>query len=380
MRQGNSEAQGMRHDHTLHWRAPTTKGENVMLSRLRIGPKLLLAPALVLALLVASSGAAYWAMLRQNQSLDVIVSVRAARIREAGALVAEAQAAHANSYRLLTWISASVSARRIAALEADITHSHARLRARLAQLAARSAAASVQRRLLGQALAAHGLHAAAVREVIELAGGGDQSLAASAMIKAEQAFAREALWLAALAGHEQQGSEADARRAAADFTLLQRLLAALVALSVLLSLAVTLAVRRALLRDVHAIGRSARALASGNLTARTRADGADEIADTARTLEASILSLNGALRDIVNAARSVGSGARLVAQEHSALALRDHRKEDDAALVQAAAAAAARLQAQALSLAQAVAAFKLDEAMAPVAAGKPRLWLAARRD
>ncbi|HEY0062198.1 MAG TPA: Tar ligand binding domain-containing protein, partial [Telluria sp.] len=50
-----------------------------MLGRLRIGPKLLLAPGLVLLLLVASSGGAYWALWRQNQSLESIVQVRAAR-------------------------------------------------------------------------------------------------------------------------------------------------------------------------------------------------------------------------------------------------------------------------------------------------------------
>lgn len=442
------------------------RGRRPMLSRLRIGPKLLLAPALVLALLVVSSCAAYWAMLRQNQSLETIVQVRAARIREAGELVTEAQAAHARSYQLLTWISASVSAPRIATLEADIHRRHAALARRFVQLAARSVAGSAERRLLEQAEAAHALHVKAVREVIDLAGG-DQSVAASAMVKAEHAFEREALRLAALAAHEQQQSEAAARRAAAEFGLIRMLMPALVALSILLSLWITLAVRRALLREVRGIGESALELASGNLTVRTRDYGRDEISDTSRTLDASIRTLNGTLKEILASARLIDSASRQIAMGNSqlsecagrratsfeptratmeqlsamvsknagyasaarrlvagmlslpgagahegdmqgvlrqlsdilsqigdasaeqaigisdvscAIVQMDHITQENTSLVEAAAAAAARLQAQAASLSQAVAAFKLDEGAGPVEAGRPRLWLASRRE
>jgi methyl-accepting chemotaxis protein len=44
-----------------------------MLNRLRIGPKLLLAPALVLLLLILSSSGAWYGMVRQNASLENMV-------------------------------------------------------------------------------------------------------------------------------------------------------------------------------------------------------------------------------------------------------------------------------------------------------------------
>jgi len=50
-----------------------------MLKKLRIGPKLLLAPGLVLVLLLMLSGAAWYGMVRQNASLENMVQVRAAR-------------------------------------------------------------------------------------------------------------------------------------------------------------------------------------------------------------------------------------------------------------------------------------------------------------
>jgi methyl-accepting chemotaxis protein len=46
-----------------------------MLNRLRIGPKLLLAPALVLLLLILSSSGAWYGMVRQNASLENMVRV-----------------------------------------------------------------------------------------------------------------------------------------------------------------------------------------------------------------------------------------------------------------------------------------------------------------
>lgn len=348
-----------------------------MLSRLRIGPKLLLAPALVLLLLLVSSGAAYWAMLRQNQSLETIVQVRAARIHAANTLAADAQAAHAMSYQLLTWISASVAPARVDALEAEIQRRHAALTLRFAQLGAASIEGSVERALLIEAAAAHARHVRAVREVIELAGG-DQSVAASAMVKAEQAFAREALPLAALARREQRQSEAAAQRAAAEFGLLRWLMPALAALSVLLSLAVTLAVRRALLREVGGIGQSARDLASGNLTVAAREYGRDEISDTSRTLDASIRTLNGTLKEILASARAIEAQAGGMSDVSCAIVQMDHMTAENSALVQEAAAAAASLQSQAISLSLAVAAFTLDDGVK--AEGKPKLWLASRRE
>ena len=292
-----------------------------LLTRLRIGPKLLLAPGLVLVLLIVSSCGAYWAMVRQNQWLDSIVEVRAARIKEATELVAEAQGAHARSYQLLTWISASVSAARIEALEADIHRRHAALERRFAQLAGRSAPGSVELRLLEQAEAAHAVYVRAVLEVIELAGG-DQSVAANAMVKAEQAFERESMRLSALAGHEQKLSEAAARRAAADFSLIRVLMPSLVAASILLSLFITVAVRRSLLREVQGIGQSALDLASGNLTVRARHYGSDEISDTSRTLDASIRTLNHTLKDIADSARSIDSASREIAMGNARLSNR----------------------------------------------------------
>src|SRR5215203_2226970 len=95
-----------------------------MLSRLKIGPKLLLAPGVVLLLLVLLSSGAYYAMVRQHQSLQAIVGPRADQMRSATELVSQAQRVHADTYRLLTWLGSSFSRPRIDGLIADIHRQH----------------------------------------------------------------------------------------------------------------------------------------------------------------------------------------------------------------------------------------------------------------
>ncbi|MES2318628.1 MAG: methyl-accepting chemotaxis protein [Pseudomonadota bacterium] len=283
-----------------------------MLGRLRIGPKLLLAPGVVLFLLIVSSLGAWYAMVRQNQSLESIVQVHAARIKDATDLVAEAQAAHARSYRLLTGIGGSFSQARIEALVGEIHQRHLAIESKFARLTRHAAAGSAERRFLEQAQAAHGAYVVAIENVIELARG-DESIGANAMGKAERAFDMVALRLSELSGFEQQLSEAASQRAADDFKTISTLMPALVALSVILSLAITMAVRRALLKEVGDIGDAAVDLATGNLTVRRHSYGNDEISETSRALDTSIRTLNSTLKNILDSARSIDTASREIA-------------------------------------------------------------------
>ena len=349
-----------------------------MLGRLRIGPKLLLAPGLVLVLLIGSSLGAWYAMVRQNQSLETIVQVHAVRIKEATSLITDAQGAHARMYQLLTWISGSFSAARVDALGADIHRRHAAISGSFARMTTSAAPGSAERRFLEQAETAHEQYVREILEVIELAQV-DHSISANAMIKAERAFDMVALRLSDLSHLQQQMSETASRRAAADFSLISTVMPVLVALSIVLSLAITMAVRRSLLREVGEIGQAARDLASGNLTVRPRDYGSDEISDTSRALDSSIRNLNLTLKDILASARSVGE---LAAGGQAAVVQMDGMSDQRSALVEEAAAVAGSLQEQARSLSRAVASLKLDEPPGPPvppAGGKGKLRLASTR-
>jgi methyl-accepting chemotaxis protein len=292
-----------------------------MLARLRIGPKLLLAPGVVLLLLILLSSGAYYAMVRQNQSLEVIVGQRAAHLRDTAELVAAAHHAHTEMYQLLTWIGASFSATRVEALIADIHRRHDAIERRLSNLTRVTDAGSAERRFIEQAETAHASYVKAILDVIELSQV-DHSMSANAMSKAERGFDVVALRLRELSRLEQELSEQASNSAAADFKTISTLMPLVIALSIVLSLAITMAVRRALLREVTGIGDAAIDLASGNLMVRPRTYGKDEISDTSRVLDTSIRNLNATLKGILDAARSIDSASREMALGNASLSSR----------------------------------------------------------
>jgi len=289
-----------------------------MLARLRIGPKLLLAPGVVLVLLVLLSCGAYYAMVRQNESLDSIVQRRAANMRAAAELSASARGVHAEAYQVLTWISGSFPRFRVDPLVADLQARHRAVDRDLAQLARQTADSPEEQRYVAQARTAWAQYGEAVRDVVEIARV-DQSISANAMVKAERAFAVVAQRLAELARREQALSEQASAGAAEDFRLIALLMPVVIVLSIGASLAITMAVRRALLADIAAIGAAASALASGDLTIRARATGDDEIAQTARALDAGIRGLNGQLRAVLDSARSIGATSREITLGRAAM-------------------------------------------------------------
>ena len=292
-----------------------------MLGKLRIGPKLLLAPGVVLLLLIVLSCGAYFAMVRQNHSLESIVQQRAVHIRGASELVAEAHQAHTEIYQLLTWIGASFSAARVDALARDIHQRHRAIGVRFAALARGTDAGGAERRYIDQAEAAHALYVKAVLDVIELSQA-DQSMSANAMSKAERAFEVVAQRLSELLQRERELSEQASRSASAEFRVMAIAMPLVVLASIGLSLAITVAVRRALLKEVGEIGDAAFDLASGDLTVKDRVYGRDEIAETSRALDTSIRNLNGTLRTILASARSIDSASREIARGNADLSNR----------------------------------------------------------
>ncbi len=307
-----------------------------MLSRLKIGPKLLLAPGVVLMLLVLLSSAAYYAMVKQHQSLQSIVGPRAVQMRSATELVAQAQRVHADTYKLLTWLGSSFSRARIDVLIADIHRQHGAIERAFGELMQRTGD-SAERRHVEQAAQAHRLYVRAAREVVELAHA-DQTIGANAMIKPEAAFSRLVERMGMLATLERELSEQASVAAAADFRLTAALMPFVVLLAVGVSLAITVAVRRALLLQIRGIGAAALGLASGDLTVGERVYGEDEIGETSRALDAGIRNLNGTLRTVLESARTIGSASRDLSlgnlSLHSRAVFRSRSLEDTAASMQ----------------------------------------------
>ncbi|MCA1855422.1 MCP four helix bundle domain-containing protein [Massilia oculi] len=308
-----------------------------MLSRLKIGPKLLLAPAVVLLLLLMLSSGAYHVMLRQHQSLQTIVGTRAVQMRSATSMAASAQRVHADTYKLLTWLGSSFSRVRIEHLIGAVHGQHAAIERGLALLERQTAPASLERRHVEHAALAYRRYVREVREVVELAHA-DETIGANAMVKAEAAFGVLVQRMEMLAALERALSEEASSIAAAEFRVSTTLMPVVVLLAVAVSLAISMAVRRVLLDEIEAIGTAAQGLAAGDLSIAPRVHGADEIGDTSRALEAGIRRLNGTLRTVAESARTIGSASRDITLRnlsmHSRAVFRTRSLEETAASMQ----------------------------------------------
>ncbi|MYM33884.1 methyl-accepting chemotaxis protein [Duganella sp. FT94W] len=282
-----------------------------MLNQLRIGPKLLLAPMLVLMLLIATAAAAYVGMVRQNASLENLVQVRAARLKTAADVSGEARYAHAHIYQLLAWVNGSFAQSRLDALSHDIQRRHADIATLLRQLDD-AAAPAAERQILSGSLQALAAYRKAVLQTMDMAQM-DQSIATNAMAIAEKQFLLLNDQLAQLAALEKQLSEQAHAHAKDDFHTLNIGMIVMVLLSIVLSLGVTMAVRGAMLRDIRAIAEVVVALAAGRLRAGQGTAGRDEIADTARMLDQTMANLTQTLTTILGAVHSIDTAAREIA-------------------------------------------------------------------
>ncbi|OON60538.1 methyl-accepting chemotaxis protein [Massilia sp. KIM] len=291
-----------------------------MLNKLRIGPKLLLAPGLVLVLLTLLSGAAYYGMARQNASLENMVQVRAARLQAVADVAGHARFAHANIYQLLAWVNGSFAQNRLAALTGEIHRRHADIKKELDRLAQLAEAA--ERAPVDASIAALAAYRKAVLETIELAQV-DQSIATNSMQKAEKQFVALDTELGRLAALEKKLSEDAHAAAKAEFRTLGLSMAGLVLLSIALSLLVTMLVRRSMLAGIRSIARTVGELAEGRLDAPPGAStGRDEIADTARALDHTIERLNAALHSILKAVHSIDTASKEIASGNLDLSTR----------------------------------------------------------
>jgi methyl-accepting chemotaxis protein len=294
-----------------------------MLNRLRIGPKLLLAPGVVLILLLAITASAWYGMVRQNASMENLVQVRAARMKAAADVAGEARFAHANAYQLLAWTNGSFAQKRLDALTAQIRSRHKEIGQQLDALAKEAhEREAVLLQASSRALA--GYHKA-VQETIELAQV-DQSIATNAMSKAESQFVSLNDQLSKLSALEREMSAEAHAVAKADFRSLGSTMAGMCLLSIVLSLLVSMRVRSALLRDVNAIADVVRALAAGKLTHQNSNEGKDEIAETSRVLDQSIAHLNQTLSTIRGAVQSIDTASHEIASGNQDLSSRTERQ------------------------------------------------------
>jgi hypothetical protein len=223
-----------------------------MVSSLRLGSRLLLAPALVLVLMFLVCCTLYQVVAHQGEALDTVVQQRAAQTRSAAELAANARQAHAEVYQLITWIGASFSQARTDTLVRGIHRRHAAVARSFTALARQTGNMKAEGSLVHQTETAYRAYLATVRDVIDLARN-DQSISANAMTRSERAFDTVLLRLDALTRVEQLLGERAAARAADDCNTIAILLPVALMVALALVVGVTLAVRRTLQEEIAAL-------------------------------------------------------------------------------------------------------------------------------
>ncbi|MDQ2823454.1 MAG: MCP four helix bundle domain-containing protein [Pseudomonadota bacterium] len=279
-----------------------------MLSRLRLGTKLLLAPLVVLACMACVLCLAWSAIARQGQALDALVQQRAAQTRSAAELAAGARQANAEVYQLISWISASFSQARTDTLVRGIHRRHAAIARNFTTLTRLTAGVDTERALVQQTERAYRVYLASVLDVIELARA-DQTISANAMIRAERAFDTVLVRLDALTRVEQQQGERAAAMAADEAHTVAILMPAALMAALAAALLVTLAVRCALQEELEALCAAATALGAGDLRAAPVPPGRDEICGAAQVLDAARTNVHARLTGVLECARALGAQA-----------------------------------------------------------------------
>ena len=294
-----------------------------MLKKLRIGPKLLLAPGLVLLLLMLVASGAYYGMVRQNASLENMVQVRAARLKAVADLAGEIRYAHANVYQLLAWVNGSFAKARLDALTAEIGKRQQAVSVALDALGALSDPS--QRKLVDAARTELLAYRKGIADAIDLAQV-DNSIATNSMQKADKHFDALNVQLKTLAHQEKTLSEQASASARAEFRALGIFMSTLVLLSVALSVAISILVRRAMLADVRAIAGVVGDLAEGRLQQGAASSGSDEIAVTSRALDQTIGTLTATMRSVLQSVQSIDTASREIATGNLDLSARTERQ------------------------------------------------------
>tara|TARA_R110000850_G_scaffold276258_1_gene417889 strand:- start:9879 stop:11528 length:1650 start_codon:yes stop_codon:yes gene_type:complete len=284
----------------------------LLLSRLSMGAKLILAPALIVMLLVAISLVAYDGLSRQQKVLQQIDQVRIGQYQLALDISAASQAAMVGSYAAVVQLiqaQGNVSQEEMQFYVEDMRASVSDMRASILLGLERTAELSENEHVSFTTLSEQS-EAFAVG-VGELASAVlENPYQAPSQLGYVRADYNRMLGLLNIFMQEQKELSSlsfnDANATAQSVT--QALVVAVV-IAFLLALMVGLLMRHQVLRSIRGIERAAVKLRDGDLTHRVAVIGKDEIAQTAIAFNALIESLQSAVKRVTSVAGSVGASA-----------------------------------------------------------------------
>lgn len=296
----------------------------MLMSRLRLGHKLWLAPGVVLALMLLLSALGLWVLLEKQRSVAEIVEVKTPALLAAVDIQRAVEAIQADSYRLLAWTAASYAEAKVQELSDRIGRAlpaAAEAAGRLGE--ARGGGAHAEQ--LKTLTAAVNAYVKAIPPVLDMAGT-DASVATTLMIKTEQPFAEMARQIESLRRAEAAALEEASGRSAAAVQQAKNVALALLAVCVAAACGLTWIVRHSILQAVESIRSAAERLREGDLTVDSVLPGRDEVALTAQAMAQTVGTLRTTIEGVNAAASHIDVAVAEIAQGNNDLSARTERQ------------------------------------------------------
>ncbi len=309
------------------------------LNNIRLGVKLLLAPALAVALLLLVGIACYVGLSRQNEAIHHIVELRYPQVLATIRLTEQLQVIQGATYQLLAWHASDYAADQRDALQKTIGE-HLKTLDTLAQALASTTGHTVAEAELANALPQKvATLSKGTLAAIDMADT-DPMLATMVMVKNEPLLKQILTQVSELRSAQETHAREAAATASRAYAVAVWTTLAVVGCGLALSLLVGSLVRTAIVNSVTQIRDAALRLRVGNLSLMQPVDGSDEVARSAQALADTVVTLRGTLGNVVEASRHIDHAIQEIAQGNADLS---SRTEEQASQVQQASANMAQL-------------------------------------
>ncbi|MEJ8840439.1 methyl-accepting chemotaxis protein [Ramlibacter sp. AN1133] len=277
---------------------------------MKIWHKILIAPGVAIAFLVALGATAFLMLKQQNDGLEALVTQRMARFEIAADAARDMGQVHSGVYRLMTWM-ANYDDAKIKAIASGLRKNLDEVSASLGKLAGGDLGAE-ERKLVETVQPLLAKYRAGVDKGVEL-GTVDVSIGLMAMQTTDTQFQAVVQDLDALVALEQRLARESYDAAGAAYRRTLLILGALVAGAAAAALLIALKLSRTIVRPLHTAIAATNRIAEGDLTVQLRVRGTDESAQLLHAVGA----MNDGLRKLVG---EVSSGARMVADTSTQIA------------------------------------------------------------
>ncbi|HSD36839.1 MAG TPA: methyl-accepting chemotaxis protein [Rhodocyclaceae bacterium] len=279
-----------------------------LLGKLKLGPKLLLAPGVVLVMLALVCVLSIFGLSRQTDALSHVSNVRQARMIEAGEILRDAQDAQRATFQVLSMASASYPEKALKEVTAKALGGMDKVAERLRALLKSSDEAAdteiLQR--LEPAVEAYRKRMASALDMLEE----DNTIATTTMLRGEASWQAMVKDLQAYNTEQTDKSVAAITAAVSSSRSMQWGMGIALCISLIVSLAVTMLISGAIRQSIFRIRDAALRMQAGDLRIHAGdISGSDEISDTERAFKRFALAINEAMVKVNSTARSLRENA-----------------------------------------------------------------------